>query len=111
MLLFLSSAYRAGAASGFSRNRAFKTIHFGTIFGAVGPLLILIIESGRVNLVTIGWNNSRLLNRGAYYWYRGAWNESAYALGVLIRMGVLVQKNSFEVGVLIREWALIGTKL
>ena len=95
MLLFLSSAYTAGAASGFSRNRAFKTIHFGTVFGAVGPLLILIIENVRVNLVTIGWNNSGLLNSGAY-WYWGAWNEGAYAIGVLIRMGVLVQKNSFE---------------
>ena len=47
MLLLLSSAERAGAASGFARHRAFKTIHFGTIFGAVGPLLILTIESVR----------------------------------------------------------------
>ena len=72
--------------------------------------MILIIESAWVNLVTIEWNNSGLLKSGAY-WCWGAWNEGAYAIGVLIRMGVLVHKNSFEVGVLIREWVLIGTKL
>ena len=47
MLLLLSSAQRVGDASGFARDRAFKTIRFGTIFGAVGPLLILTIESVR----------------------------------------------------------------
>ena len=47
MLLLLRSAQRVGAASGFARHRAFKTIRLGTIFGAVGPLLILTIESVR----------------------------------------------------------------
>ena len=64
----------------------------------------------RVNLVRIGCNNSRLLNRGAY-WYWSAWNESAYTIGILIRMGALINKNTFQVSALVREWALIGMKL
>ena len=64
----------------------------------------------RVNLVTIGCNNSRLLNRGAN-WYWSAWNEGAYTIGILIRMGALINKNTFEVSALVREWALIGMKL
>ena len=47
MLLLLSSALGVGAALGFARHRAFKTIRFGPMFGAVGPLLILTIESIR----------------------------------------------------------------
>ena len=47
MLLLISSVQRVGAASGFARYRAFKTIHFGTIFGAVARLLILTIDNVR----------------------------------------------------------------
>ena len=47
MLLSLSSALRVETASGFARHRAFKTIHYGTILGAAGGLLILTIESVR----------------------------------------------------------------
>ena len=47
MLLLLGSVQRVGAASGFARHWPFKTIHFGSIFGAVGPSLILTIDSVR----------------------------------------------------------------
>ena len=49
------------------------------------------------------------MNSGAY-WYLGAWNEGTYAIGVVVILGALINKNTFEVGALIREWALIGMK-
>ena len=49
-------------------------------------------------------NNSQLLNSDTY-WHRYAWNEGGYSIGVLIRIGALINKNAFEVG------ALIGMKL
>ena len=41
MLLVLSSAYKAGAASGLTIERALRIMHLGTILAAVGSLDIL----------------------------------------------------------------------
>ena len=47
ILLVLSSAYKAGAASGLTIERALRIMHLGTILAAVGSLDILTEVSVR----------------------------------------------------------------